>query len=188
MTAEANLILEVQQGNLSAFGGIYEQYFTKIYRYAVVRLGNAAEAEDVASEVFLKALESVGSYRPRGVPFVAWLFRIAHNLVVDHHRRRSRRPTTTLEDTLPLTTETPDEIVAFGLDLSDVMDAMSDVTDAQRQVIALRFGADLSIAETAQAMKKKEGAIKALQNSAIQALRRRLALQGHDVAAKGPRS
>ena len=137
--------------------------------------------KDLAADVFLKAFEKLGTFKAKGVPFAAWLFRIAHNMVVDHLRRRSRRPTTTLHENLPLTQEAPDDLVELGLTLEDVSAAMRELTDSQRQVIALRFGGSLSIAETADAMKKKEGAIKALQHSAIRALRRNLNKLGHEI-------
>ncbi len=179
LSVDDSLVAAYQAGDRSAFEGIYETYFDRIYRYALVRIGNAAESEDLAADVFLKALEGLGSYRARGVPFSAWLFRIAHNLVVDLLRRRSRRPTTILTDTLPLIQDAPDDLVVTGLTIAEVMDAMDEITDLQRQVIAMRFGAGLSVAETAQSIKKKEGAVKALQHSAIQALRRRMAQRGH---------
>ena len=178
---DETLVLETQRGDHSAFSGIYEQYFNRVYRYALVRIGNAAEAEDLAADVFLKAFEKLNTFKAKRVPFAAWLFRIAHNLVVDHLRRRSRRPTTELHEGLPLLDDAPDDLVVLGLTMDDVRSAMEEVTDAQRQVISLRFSGGLSIAETAQAMKKKEGAIKALQHSAINALRRQLARRGHEI-------
>ena len=184
LAVEETLVLETQRGDYSAFSGIYEQYFDRIYRYVVVRIGNPAEAEDVAADVFLKAFEKLNTFKVRGVPFAAWLFRIAHNMVVDHLRRRSRRPTTTLNENLPLFQDAPDELVEMGLTLEDISTAMKELTDSQRQVLALRFGGGLSIAETANSMKKKDGAIKAMQHSAIQALRRNLTKLGHQIGAQ----
>lgn len=181
MAIDESLVVATQSGDRTAFQGIYETYYDRIYRYALVRLGNAADAEDVASEVFLRALESIHTYSLRGLPFAAWLFRIAHNLVVDHGRRRSRRPTSELDDSLPLTQDDPESEVMSALAFKDVLKALEQVTDAQRQVIALRFAAGLSVAETAEAMKKNQNAVKVLQHSAIGALRRRLARQGHEI-------
>ncbi len=181
LAADDSLVLAIQAGDRTAFEGIYESYYDRIFRYVLVRTGNRAEAEDLAADVFLKAYEAIGSYVPRGLPFAAWLFRIAHNLVVDHLRRRSRRPTAQLDESLPLTGGDPEEEVVFSLTYADVRAAMTEITDSQRQVIALRFGAGLSIAETAEAMKKNQGAIKALQHSSIGALRRRLAGRGYDI-------
>ncbi len=138
LAAEESLVLASQQGDLSAFTGIYDAHYTRVYRYILVRVGNPAEAEDLAGEVFLKALESISSYKQRGLPFAAWLFRIAHNLVVDYVRRRAKRPTTQLEDDLPLLGDGPEDLVAMGLTMDDVRKAMVALTDNQRQVLALR--------------------------------------------------
>ena len=183
MGIEESLILEVQRGDLHAFSGIYEAYYERVFRYVLVRTGNRAEAEDLASEVFLKALEAVNGYKLTGAPFAAWLFRIAHNLIIDNARRKAKRPTTELDERLPLLQDSPAELVELGITADEVKEAMAELTDAQRQVVALRFGGSLSLAETAKAMDKKEGAIKALQHSAIQALRRVLAKRGHEIPA-----
>lgn len=185
MPTDEALVLEAQKGDLGAFGRVYDAYFDRVFRYVFARIGHRAEAEDLAADVFVKALQAIGSYSPRGAPFSAWLFRIAHNLVVDHLRRRARRPTEELDERLPLTGPPPDEQVAQILTMDHVRDAMKDITDAQQRVIALRFAADLSIAETAQIMGKSEGAIKALQHSAVQALRRRLKHHGYQFNGTG---
>ena len=172
------LAAAAQEGDLGAFGQIYEAYFDRVARYVFTRVGNWTEAEDLAGEVFLKALQGLAAYTPTGVPFSAWLFRIAHNQVVDHLRRRARRPSQELNEQLPLTDPPPDDQVAQRLTLEAVHRAMEGITEAQRRVIGLRFASELSIAETAQVMGKKEGAIKALQHSAIQAIRKRLRSEG----------
>lgn len=178
---EASLVQGFQRGDVAAFGGIYEEYYPRVFRYLLVRIGNQAEAEDLASDVFVKAIEASRSFKNQGVPFSAWLFRIAHNLMVDHLRRRAKRPTAELDEMLPMTDAAPDDAVIKTLASEDVTKAMQHLTDSQRQAVALRFGAGLSIQETAEAMGKREGAIKALQHSAIQALRRHLARQGHEI-------
>ncbi len=179
MAAEEALILATQAGDRAAFEGLYKAYYDRVYRYIFARVNNRAESEDLAAEVFLKAYVGIHTYSPRGLPFASWLFRIAHNLVIDHVRRRARRPTTVLDESVSLMSGNPEDEVVFGMTYAEVRAAMVEITDAQRQVIALRFGAELSIAETAEAMKKKEGAIKALQHSAIGALRQQLAKRGH---------
>lgn len=181
LAAEESLVLACQQGDLSAFTGIYDTHYTRVYRYILVRVGNPAEAEDLAGEVFLRALESISSYKQRGLPFAAWLFRIAHNIVIDHVRRRAKRPTTELDDDLPLLGNAPDDLVAMGMTMEDVRKAMVALTDNQRQVLALRFGGGLSLAETAEAMGRNENAIKALQHSAVGALRRGMTKMGYEV-------
>jgi len=169
---EQDLVHRAQNGDKEAFTELYEAYFGKLYRYVVVRIGNRAEAEDMTQQVFVKAYKSISSYRWRGVPFSAWLFRIAHNLVVDFFRKESKRPTVPLEESLMASNDNVQQIVERRLDVERVMAATRQLTAAQREVISLRFAGGLAIAEVARVMGKKEGAVKALQHSAIAALRR----------------
>src|SRR3990172_6295416 len=91
---EADLVRRAQQKDQEAFARLYEGYFDKIYRYIVIKIGNEMEAEDMTQQVFLNALQSISSFRWQGVPFSAWLYRIAHNQVVDHLRKKTKRPGT----------------------------------------------------------------------------------------------
>lgn len=97
MQDEESLVRRTQQRDQEAFGQLYEANFNKIYRYVVLRIGNEMEAEDVTQQVFLNALRSISSFRWKGVPFSAWLFRIAHNQVVDYLRKKTRQATESLE-------------------------------------------------------------------------------------------
>ncbi len=182
LDSQEQLVVGARSGDLTGFAEIYEQYFDKVFRYAYARIGHRAEAEDLAGDVFLKALQAIGSYKPGGAPFSTWLFKIAHNLVVDLLRRRSRRPTEELDEGIPLSTPPPDDEVATQMTVEDIRKAMVGITDAQQRVISLRFAGGLSIAETAEVLRKKEGAIKALQHSAIQSLRKILQREGYEVA------
>ncbi len=169
---EQDLVHRAQNGDREAFTELYETYFSKLYRYVVVRIGNRAEAEDMTQQVFVKAYKSISSYRWRGVPFSAWLFRIAHNLIVDFFRKESKRPTVPLEESLVASNDNVQQVVERRLDIERVMAATRQLTAAQREVISLRFAGGLAIAEVARTMGKSEGAVKALQHSAIAALRR----------------
>ena len=171
---EQDLVHRAQNGDKEAFTELYETYFSKLYRYVVVRIGNRAEAEDMTQQVFVKAYKSISSYRWRGVPFSAWLFRIAHNLVVDFFRKESKRPAVPLEESLVASDDNVQQVVERRLDVERVMAATRQLTAAQREVISLRFAGGLAIAEVARVMGKSEGAVKALQHSAIAALRRML--------------
>ncbi|MBI3953237.1 MAG: sigma-70 family RNA polymerase sigma factor, partial [Chloroflexi bacterium] len=182
MHQDQQLVERAQSGDASAAGLLYESYFDKIYRYVALRVGDPAEAEDITEGVFLKMLEAIGSFRFTGAPFSSWLFRIAHNQVIDHHRRRGKRQAFSLDAAASVPgREDPVSTTETRLQFAQLGTALRGVTEAQRQVIALRFGAGLSIAEVARAMGKREGAIKALQHSAVQALRRALARQGSDL-------
>jgi RNA polymerase sigma-70 factor (ECF subfamily) len=170
---EQSLISRAQGRDAEAFGRLYGTYFDKIYRYVVIKIGNRTEAEDLTQQVFMNALESINSYKVREVPFSAWLYRIAHNQVVDCLRKRSRRPTLALDESLPLPAEDdPAAETELKLETEELVAATRKLTKAQQEVIALRFGAEMPIAEVACLLGKTEGAVKAMQHSAVAALRR----------------
>ena len=170
----AAIVRQAQNGEAEAFGQLYEMYSDRVFRYVAYRVNSDADAEDITEDVFIRMLEAIGSFKWRNVPFSAWLMRIAHNRVIDHYRRSGLRTATPLDNAPPLPSRErdPQERVGLFSDLQELRAAMAGLTDLQRQVISLRFGSDLSIAETAQVMERNEGAVKALQHSAIRALRR----------------
>ncbi len=175
MQDELNLVQKACKGDKEAFARLYEYHFDRIYRYVVMKIGNQTEAEDMTQRVFIRAYESIGSYKMQGVQFSAWLYRIAHNQMVDYVRKESKKPTVPLDETMPiLGNSDPEHEVEVKIDLEKVVAASKLLTKAQQEVVSLRFGGGLSITEVAQTMKKTEGAIKALQHSAIQALRKTL--------------
>ena len=182
------LVRRAQDGEEAAFAALYEHFSDAIYRYVSFKTGNPVEAEDITGAVFVKMLESIRSYKPRGHPFSSWLYRIAHNLVVDYFRVKGRRKTTTLdktENTVGASEEELDSYVDVRIAMSRVGEAMEDLTDLQREVISLRFAAGLSVRETAKAMSKKENAVKALQHAGIKKLRRTLNPEMVMAAASG---
>jgi RNA polymerase sigma-70 factor (ECF subfamily) len=131
------------------------------------------EAEDLTQQVFLNSLRSISSFRWKGRPFSAWLYRIAHNQVVDHLRKK-KRSDLPLEETLVGGGDDPQLHAERRLDIEQVLAAAQKLTEAQREVISLRFTSELSIAQVAEIMGKSQGAVKALQHSGIVALRRAL--------------
>jgi len=172
---EQNLIQRARQGDQDAFAQLYENHFDKIYRYVILKIGNMAEAEDMTQQVFVKAYESISSYRWQGIPFSAWLFRIAHNQMVDFVRKASKKQTIPFDESLPVLSDSnPEHEVEVKMEMEKVVLASRKLTKAQHEVINLRFAGGLSIAEVAKTMRKSEGAIKALQHSAILALRKTL--------------
>ena len=176
MQDEESLVRRAQQRDQEAFAQLYEGYFDKIYRYAVLRIGNETEAEDMTQQVFLNALQSISSFRWKGVPFSAWLFRIAHNQVVDYLRKKTRQSTESLDESLVISKSDPQLVVEQRLDTEQLILATKRLTKAQQEVIALRFVSELSTAQVAKVMGKSEGAVKALQHSAIVALRKALSV------------
>jgi RNA polymerase sigma-70 factor (ECF subfamily) len=174
---EEGLIRRAQQHDAVALTQIYETNFDKIYRYIVLKIGDRTEAEDMTQQVFLKALQSISSYKWKGMPFSSWLYRIAHNQIVDYFRKKSRRPTEQLDESMPDSGGNPVHIVEQNIQIEEVAEATKQLTRAQQEVISLRFAGELSIAEVAKAMGRSEGAVKALQHSAILALRRVLSAE-----------
>lgn len=171
---EQNLVHQAQQGDKEAFSQLYESHFDKIYRYIVIRMGNRTEAEDLTQQVFLKALHSIHSFKWKGIPFSAWLFRIAHNLVVDYLRKDKKAVTTTLNDSLASSGDNPQQMAEHGMNIDQLISATKQLTKYQQEVISLRFAGELPVAEVAKIMGKSEGAVKALQHSSIVALRKTL--------------
>lgn len=176
--SEPDLITRARQGESQAWAEIYEEFFDRIFRFIFFKIGSQEEAEDLSSRVFLKAIESAGSFRWRGVPLSAWLFRIAHNLVIDHHRRAASQRRYLEQATDPDPLPSAEDEALRAVEQEEVRRAVAQLTPAQQEVINLRFGGGLSTAETAQAMKKSLAAVKALQHSALVNLRK--------IISKGP--
>ena len=177
MQDEESLVRRAQQQDQEAFAQLYEANFDKIYRYVALRIGNKTEAEDVTQQVFINALKSISSFKWKGVPFSAWLFRIAHNQMVDYLRKKTRQATAPLDESLVSHDDNPQLAVERKLDIEQLGAATRYLTKAQREVISLRFAGELSIAEVAKVMGKSQGAVKALQHSAIVALRKALSVE-----------
>ncbi len=147
----------------------------RLARYAYSRTSDRTEAEDIASEVFTRALESLDTYQERGLPMEAWLFRIAHNLVVDRLRRagqfeRVEEPVGELPDS-----PDPAHIAEEKVMLDDVRAAMNDLTPQQREVVSLRFFSGLDSREVAAVLRKSDGSVREMQRAALEKLRARLA-------------
>jgi RNA polymerase sigma-70 factor (ECF subfamily) len=176
---EESLVRRAQKRDQEAFAQLYEEHIDKIYRYIALRIGNETEAEDMTQQVFLNALQSISSFKWRGIPFSAWLFRIAHNQVVDYLRKKKRTPVL-LDESLPSGEDAPQQITERKLDIERLLKATRQLTEAQREVISLRFTSELPIAQVAKIMGKSQGAIKALQHSGIVALRKALLVKENE--------
>jgi RNA polymerase sigma-70 factor, ECF subfamily len=172
--SEESLIRRAQQRDQVALTQLYEENFDRIYRYIVFKIGDRTEAEDMTQQVFLNAIQSISSYKSKGMPFSSWLYRIAHNQIVDYLRKKSRRITVPLDESIPANEEDPRHTAEQKIEIEEVVVAARGLTLAQQEVISLRFGGELSVAEVAKTMGKSEGAVKALQHSAIASLRKAL--------------
>ncbi|MDD4859751.1 MAG: sigma-70 family RNA polymerase sigma factor [Dehalococcoidales bacterium] len=176
MQDEESLVRRAKEHDPEALTKIYEENFDKVYRYVVLKIGERTEAEDITQQVFLSAIKSFSSFKWQGAPVSAWLYRIAHNQIVDYLRRKTKVPMVQLDESLASEGDDPGALAEQKIEIEQLGTVMKRLTKSQQQVISLRFTAEMSIAECARAMGKSEGAIKALQHSAIQALRRELAV------------
>jgi RNA polymerase sigma-70 factor (ECF subfamily) len=169
-----------QEGDLQAFGSIFDAYHASVYRFIASRVGRPSDAEDLTQLVFVKALEALPRYKARGIPFGGWLFRLARNAVIDHVR--TRREHDELDAASDRATEDagPEHVATLRDDLDAVAVALRQLTPDQREVISLRFFAGLSAREAAEAMGRQEGTIRGLQFRAIAALRRSLGIEDLD--------
>jgi RNA polymerase sigma-70 factor (ECF subfamily) len=173
--SESRLIEKAKAYDSEALSELYRRYANAIFRYVYYRVGDQVVAEDLASEVFVRALEGLPSYEDIGRPFEAWLYRIAHARVVDHYRKRNRQPVTPLDERWAAGDETdPRQVALYRDDTRRTWEAVNDLTDEQQQVISLRFIAGYSTREVARLLGKTEGAVKALQHRALASLRRLL--------------
>jgi RNA polymerase sigma-70 factor (ECF subfamily) len=172
-TDEAALIVAARQGSREAFGFLYERHRATIARYVAARIRDASDAEDLTEAIFESAWRAMGRYREQGVPFLAWLYRLAHNRVVDHYR--ALRPTVTLIPEVHESIEDTGAPLELNIDSADLLKALHALTEDQRDVIVLRFVQGMSGREVAQAMDKREDAVRALQFRALATLRRILA-------------
>ncbi len=172
---ERQLIQRAVAGDHAAISALYDRYVDAIYHYALYRIGDMHTAEDITAEVFLRALESLSRYDERGVPFVVWLYRIAHARVIDHWRKLHRRTTLPIDDLSEK--EMTESDSALDVDVVQhraLRAALHQITGEQQEVIVLKFVQGLGNEEIAQVMGKTVGAVKALQRRALEALARLL--------------
>jgi RNA polymerase sigma-70 factor (ECF subfamily) len=166
---EEQLLVERAKVDPDAFGVLYDRHLAGVYRYVYARLHNAAAAEDVTAEVFIKALRNIGRYQARGRPFACWLYRIAANAVADHfrHEPESRE----LPEGLPDREAQVETSAIRHLEVDDIWRLVARLPRQQRLAMRLRFGEDRSLKESAQIMGKSEPAVKLLIYRAVGRLR-----------------
>ena len=171
-TMTRELVDRARNLDSEAFGQLYDMYYDNIYKYTYFKCGNQADAEDLASQVFTGALRTIQNFSWREATFASWLFRIAHNVVVDHWRKRGQGATEPIENHIGIADGTDvARTVVKSLQYEKVRLAMGLLAEDQSQVLTLRFINGLSIQETAAALGKTAGAIKAQQFRAVAKLR-----------------
>ncbi|MFC4496561.1 ECF subfamily RNA polymerase sigma factor, BldN family [Streptomyces ovatisporus] len=171
-----DLVERAQSGESEAFGRLYDQYSDTVYRYIYYRVGGKATAEDLTSETFLRALRRIGTFTWQGRDFGAWLVTIARNLVADHFKSSRFRLEVTTGEMLDANEveRSPEDSVLESLSNAALLEAVRRLNPQQQECVTLRFLQGLSVAETARAMGKNEGAIKTLQYRAVRTLARLL--------------
>lgn len=161
------------------FGVLYERYVEKIYKYIYYRTGNHHDAEDLTSAVFHRAMAHIETYTERGVPFQAWLYRIAHNLVANWHRDRGRRKIIPLEEFVSggLHFDAPDSATEDKEERQALLDSIARLPEERQQLLYLKFVSGLSNAEVGEILDRTEGAIKSLYHRTLIALRDDIQMQ-----------
>ena len=170
------LVQQARDGDVGAFGQLFDHYGEPIYRYSASRVNRPSDAEDLTQVVFVKALEALPRYESRGIPFGGWLFRLARNTVIDHVRTRRDHADIEALAEQPGADPGPEAIVVARDEMAAISTALATLTDEQRDTINLRFFGGLSAREAADVLGKHEGTIRGLQFRAITALRRELGI------------
>jgi RNA polymerase sigma-70 factor (ECF subfamily) len=170
------LVARAQQGDREALEELYLLHFDRIYSYLHLSVGNRHDAEDLTTQTFLRMLEAIGRFRWQSVPFSAWLFRIAHNLAMDHFRASRRVQTEDEVADLPGQEESSAEEQAFdSLSRAGMLELIERLSAEQRQVLTLKFLFGFANGEVADILGKTEGAVKSLQHRALASLQRHVA-------------
>ena len=171
---EPALVMRAQRLDAEDWSTIYDQYYPRVYAFIMARVCDAMLAEDLAADVFVNALRAIAAYEERGVGFAAWLFRIAHNRLIDHYRRSGTRSISSFDDpdydetTSPTNGNENDRLSSEKLDLDQALQRLSA---EQRQIIHLRFVEGLTSEQVASVLSKSEGAVKIAQHRALKALK-----------------
>jgi len=164
---------QAAQGDIEAFGVLYERYVGRIYNYIYYRTGHASDAEDLTARVFYRAMRHIGNYRDRGLPFSAWLYRIAHNVLANWHRDNSRRKEVPLDDAMlgRLEGQHPEAEMVQNEERERLLRIIRCLPPDRQQLLILKFVEHYSNAEIGLIMGRTEGAIKSLYHRTLLSLR-----------------
>jgi RNA polymerase sigma-70 factor (ECF subfamily) len=173
---EEDVLTRASQGDRDAFGQLYERYIDRIFNYVYYRTGNLHDAEDLTARVFQRAMNHIKNYTDRGVPFSAWLYRIAHNLVANWHRDRSRRQEIPINDVpiLPSKGDHPERNLVHSQEQEALLRLIRRLPSERQNLLILKFVENMSNAEIGSIMGRSEGAVKSLYHRTLLALRDQL--------------
>ena len=173
---EEDVLTRASQGDRDAFGQLYERYIDRIFNYVYYRTGNLHDAEDLTARVFQRAMNHIKNYTDRGVPFSAWLYRIAHNLVANWHRDRSRRQEIPINDVpiLPSKGDHPERNLVHSQEQDALLRLIRRLPSERQSLLILKFVENMSNAEIGAIMGRSEGAVKSLYHRTLLALRDQL--------------
>jgi RNA polymerase sigma-70 factor, ECF subfamily len=181
-------LAQAGEGSNEAFGVLYERYVSRIYNYIYYRTGNQADAEDLTARVFFRAMHHIKNYQNRGLPFSAWLYRIAHNLVANWHRDNSRRPEITLDEGMIVHhqgQEHPENVLLKSEERERLLRMIRRLPPDRQQLLILKFVEHQSNAEIGQIMGRTEGAVKSLYHRTLLSLRYELQIMGSEDKSSG---
>lgn len=171
-------LIDAAKTDPAAFGKLYRRYVDKIYNYIYYRTGSVRDAEDLTGKVFFKAMGHIKGYKHMGLPFSAWLYRIAHNLVANYHRDRSRKKEISLENVpgqiLPQRDPQPESHLVRSQEVQELLNTIRGLADNRQELLILKFVDQLSNAEIGLIMRKSEGAIKSLYHRTLLELREKM--------------
>jgi RNA polymerase sigma-70 factor (ECF subfamily) len=169
------LVERGQQGDRDALEELYLVHFDRIYSYLHMSVGNRHDAEDLTTQTFLKMLESIGKFRFRSAPFSAWLFRIAHNLAMDHFRAARRwQPEEEVPEPPGQEELSAEDEAMHSIGRASMLELIDELSPEQRQVLTLKFVFNFGNGEVATILGKTEGAVKSLQHRALVSLQKQL--------------
>ncbi|MBI5876042.1 MAG: sigma-70 family RNA polymerase sigma factor [Chloroflexi bacterium] len=175
---ESRLLRRARRNDSEAWSHIYDLYYPRIYAFMLARIRDSMLAEDLAADVFVNALRAINTYEERGLAFIAWLYRIAHNRLIDHYRRSGRTGTDSLDEMDETGDRLDDKAITTsgGLDLEriDLQQAVGRLTAEQQQIVQLRFVEGMTSEQVATVMSKSVAAVKIMQHRALKALKQSL--------------
>lgn len=181
---EQELLTQAQQGSVEAFGELYERFAPAVFRYLYSQLDSRQDAEDLTADVFFRVWQALPRYHQRGVPFLAYLFKVARNVRIDYYRRSALLHlvgSPNRDEEMPLSESGPAELLQIRQDHIELRKVLDSMRSEYRLVLMLRFVEGMDVEETARYMQRSPGAVRVLTHRALVALRSRLEIQGGTV-------